>query len=42
MQVAISLFPGISLLDMAFEHEGFAVVRGPDEDDYDWSDEGCQ
>lgn len=26
----LSLFPGIGLLDMAFEHEGFCVVRGPD------------
>ena len=24
------LFPGIGLLDMAFEKEGFCVVRGPD------------
>src|SRR5690606_26425518 len=24
------LFPGIGLLDMAFEQEGFCVVRGPD------------
>jgi DNA (cytosine-5)-methyltransferase 1 len=26
----LSLFPGIGLLDMAFEAEGFCVVRGPD------------
>lgn len=26
----MSLFPGIGLLDMAFEEEGFCVVRGPD------------
>lgn len=26
----LSLFPGIGLLDMAFEEEGFTVVRGPD------------
>lgn len=26
----LSLFPGIGLLDMAFEQEGFCVVRGPD------------
>lgn len=26
----LSLFPGIGLLDMAFEKEGFCVVRGPD------------
>jgi DNA (cytosine-5)-methyltransferase 1 len=26
----LSLFPGIGLLDMAFEKEGFTVVRGPD------------
>lgn len=28
--LALSLFPGIGLLDMAFEQEGFCVVRGPD------------
>lgn len=28
--LVLSLFPGIGLLDMAFEEEGFAVVRGPD------------
>jgi DNA (cytosine-5)-methyltransferase 1 len=26
----LSLFPGIGLLDMAFEEHGFCVVRGPD------------
>lgn len=26
----LSLFPGIGLLDMAFEEQGFCVVRGPD------------
>lgn len=26
----LSLFPGIGLLDLAFELEGFCVVRGPD------------
>jgi DNA (cytosine-5)-methyltransferase 1 len=26
----LSLFPGIGLLDMAFEGDGFCVVRGPD------------
>jgi DNA (cytosine-5)-methyltransferase 1 len=26
----LSLFPGLGLLDMAFESEGFCVVRGPD------------
>ena len=26
----LSLFPGIGLLDMAFEESGFTVVRGPD------------
>ena len=26
----LSLFPGIGLLDKAFEEEGFCVVRGPD------------
>lgn len=30
MQLVLSLFPGIGLLDMAFEQEGFVVVRGPD------------
>lgn len=28
--LVLSLFPGIGLLDMAFELEGFTVVRGPD------------
>jgi DNA (cytosine-5)-methyltransferase 1 len=28
--LVLSLFPGIGLLDMAFEAEGFTVVRGPD------------
>ena len=28
--LALSLFPGIGLLDSAFEAEGFCVVRGPD------------
>lgn len=28
--LVLSLFPGIGLLDMAFEEEGFTVVRGPD------------
>lgn len=30
MMLVLSLFPGIGLLDMAFEEEGFVVVRGPD------------
>lgn len=30
MQLVLSCFPGIGLLDMAFEEEGFCVVRGPD------------
>lgn len=30
MNFVLSLFPGIGLLDMAFEQEGFCVVRGPD------------
>lgn len=30
MSLILSLFPGIGLLDMAFEEEGFCVVRGPD------------
>ena len=29
-QLVLSLFPGIGLLDKAFEIEGFTVVRGPD------------
>ena len=29
-QLILSLFPGIGLLDMAFEQQGFCVVRGPD------------
>lgn len=28
--LALSLFPGIGLLDIAFEEQGVAVVRGPD------------
>lgn len=28
--IVLSLFPGIGLLDMAFEEAGFCVVRGPD------------
>jgi DNA (cytosine-5)-methyltransferase 1 len=28
--LVLSLFPGIGLLDMAFEMEGFTIVRGPD------------
>lgn len=30
-QLVLSLFPGIGLLDMAFEEAGFCVVRGPDQ-----------
>lgn len=30
MPLVLSLFPGIGLLDLAFEEEGFCVVRGPD------------
>lgn len=30
MAMVLSLFPGIGLLDAAFEQEGFCVVRGPD------------
>ena len=30
MTLVLSLFPGIGLLDKAFEAEGFVVVRGPD------------
>lgn len=29
-QLVLSLFPGIGLLDRAFEEQGFCVVRGPD------------
>ncbi len=29
-QLVLSLFPGIGMLDMAFEEFGFCVVRGPD------------
>lgn len=29
-QLVLSLFPGIGLMDRAFEEEGFCVVRGPD------------
>src|SRR2546430_5458831 len=28
--LVLSLFPGIGLLDQAFEQEGFCIVRGPD------------
>lgn len=31
MTLVLSLFPGIGLLDMAFEEHGFCVVRGPDQ-----------
>jgi DNA (cytosine-5)-methyltransferase 1 len=30
MTLVLSLFPGIGMLDAAFEEEGFCVVRGPD------------
>jgi DNA (cytosine-5)-methyltransferase 1 len=30
VQLVLSLFPGIGLLDRAFEEEGFCIVRGPD------------
>ena len=29
--LVLSLFPGIGLLDLAFEEEGFCIVRGPDQ-----------
>lgn len=29
-QLVLSLFPGVGLLDMAFQEYGFCVVRGPD------------
>lgn len=28
--LVLSLFPGIGLLDLAFEEQGYCVVRGPD------------
>jgi len=31
MPLVLSLFPGIGLLDMAFEQEGFCIVRGPED-----------
>jgi DNA (cytosine-5)-methyltransferase 1 len=30
VRLVLSLFPGIGMLDRAFEEEGFCVVRGPD------------
>lgn len=30
MKPVLSLFPGVGLLDRAFEDEGFCIVRGPD------------
>ena len=30
MQIVLSLFPNIGLLDKGFEQAGFCVVRGPD------------
>lgn len=30
VKLVLSLFPGIGLLDLAFEEQGFCVVRGPD------------
>lgn len=30
MELVLSLFPGIGMLDSGFESEGFCVVRGPD------------
>ena len=30
MNFVLSIFPGIGILDRAFEEEGFTVVRGPD------------
>ncbi|MDE4913992.1 hypothetical protein PQI07_25310 [Methylobacterium sp. 092160098-2] len=29
--LVLSLFPGIGLLDLAFEEAGFCMVRGPDQ-----------
>jgi DNA (cytosine-5)-methyltransferase 1 len=29
-ELVLSIFPGIGLLDQAFEEQGYAVVRGPD------------
>jgi hypothetical protein len=28
--LVLSLFPGIGILDMVFDEEGFCVVRGPE------------
>lgn len=30
VRIVLSVFPGIGLLDRAFEQEGFCIVRGPD------------
>lgn len=30
MKLVLSIFPGVGLLDRAFEEEGFTIVRGPD------------
>ena len=30
MSLVLSIFPGLDLLGMAFEREGFCVVAGPD------------
>ncbi len=30
MRLILSIFPGVGLLDRAFEECGFCVVRGPD------------
>lgn len=30
MNLVLSIFPGIGILDRAFEEEGFCIVRGPD------------
>ncbi len=30
MSLVLSIFPGIGMLDLGFEQEGFTVVRGPD------------
>lgn len=30
VSLVLSVFPGIGLLDRAFEQEGFCIVRGPD------------
>jgi len=39
MNLVLSLFPGVGLLDRAFEEHGFCIVRGPD---YLWGGDICK